>query len=323
MQEEQADTLNHAHEPIGRMAIRHGSGSLSTMDWRVGSLAQNVNFDATVEDAPLVVASLASYNGANTSSPRIGAVTQTKFTAMALKGQFFDTQANHGGKIIDWMAFSQFGTIYEAAPAIAASAAAPERLVAETGIAEASDVAMTVSFGAQFEHPVVIASLTSRASGVVAIARISNVTGAGFDLMLQTPGGDARAAAAVSSMVVEAGSWQIADGTMLLAGLSDLGLTTCRGVALLDVVAGFTVGPSVLSQTKMTGDDAFVKTWMQGVGADRFVFAAGVLAGMATFNAPDTGAARVDAVTGAGFEVKVEEDMTLNAETGHGVEGIH
>jgi VCBS repeat-containing protein len=267
MQEEQADNLNHAHETVGWLAIEHGSGALSGMDWQAGSSAQNVNgkltnvnFGATFEEAPLVVASIASYNGTDTSSPRIGAVTASKFTAMALEDQSYDIETNHGYEIIDWMAFSQAGTIYEAAPELAFSVADPGQTVAEMGFAEALGAAVTVNFGSQFEHPVVIASLTSMANGAAAIARVFNVTEAGFDLILQTPDGSAHAAESVSWMVVEAGSWQLADGTMLQAGLTDPG----AGFTSVAFDAAFDDGPAVLSQVQSMNEDAFVKTRMQG-----------------------------------------------------------
>jgi hypothetical protein len=281
MQEEQADNLNHAHETVGWLAIEHGSGALSGMDWQAGSSAQNVNgkltnvsFNAAFDTAPLVVASLASYNGTDTSSPRIGSVTQTKFTAMALEDQSFDVETNHGYEIVDWLAFSAAGTIYEAAPAPAAiiaapalalSVAAPSRMVADTGFAEASDAVITVSFGTQFEHPVVIASLTSMAEGAAAIARVFNVTESGFDLVLQAPDGTAQGPAAVSWMAVEAGSWVLADGTALQAGLMDLGATTRQGFASVAFDTDFADGPAVLSQVQTLSDAAFVKTRMQGV----------------------------------------------------------
>jgi hypothetical protein len=390
MQEEQADNRNHATETVGWMAIEHGAGVVSGMAWQAGSSNQNVNgkltdvaFSEAFGAAPLLVASLASYNGTDTASPRIGSVTQAKFTAMALEDQSFDAETNRGFEIIDWMAFSNAGTIYKeaVAPSFAASVAAPERLVAASGIAVASDAVMTVSFGAQFDHPVVIATLSSLADGAAAIARISNVTEFGFDLALQTPGGDAHAAEAVSWMVVEAGSWMLADGTVLQAGLTHLGSTTREGFASVAFDAGFADGPAVLSQVQTMGDGAFVKTRMQGVDgagfevalaeaeadswgghgletvgwiavdtglasdADGFVFEAGtidanhrfasaefagsfdvapgVLAGMTSYNGADTGVARIGAITDAGFDVQVQEDLTRDAELGHAVESVH
>jgi hypothetical protein len=44
---------------------------------------------------------------------------------------------------------------------------------------------------------------------------------------------------------------------------------------------------------------------------------------MATFNANDTAAAHVRGVTGAGFEMHVEEDTSLNPEISHGAETFH
>ena len=116
-----ADNRNHAAEDVGWFAIEHGRGTLSGMEWQAGSSAQNVNgkltkvmFDAAFDEAPLVVASLASYNGTDTSSPRIGSVSATRFHAAATEDTSYDLETNHGYEIVDWMAFSAAGTIYEA-----------------------------------------------------------------------------------------------------------------------------------------------------------------------------------------------------------------
>jgi hypothetical protein len=66
----------------------------------------HVSFNGAFDAPPLVVASLASYNGNGASSPRIGSVSATKFTAMAPEHQSYDLETNHGYEIVDWMAFS-------------------------------------------------------------------------------------------------------------------------------------------------------------------------------------------------------------------------
>jgi hypothetical protein len=95
----------------------------------------------------------------------------------------------------------------------------------------------------------------------------------------------------------------------------------------------------VLSQAQTMNDAAFVTPGMQGM--DRFVFEAGellanhqfahaafartfdrapsLLAGLTTFNGADADAAGIARFTAAGFGVKVKEDVTPNAETGHAV----
>jgi hypothetical protein len=48
-----------------------------------------------------------------------------------------------------------------------------------------------------------------------------------------------------------------------------------------------------------------------------------VLAGMTSYNGADTGAARIGAITDAGFDVQVQEDLTLDAELSHALESVH
>jgi hypothetical protein len=221
-----------------------------------------------------VVASLASYNGTDTSSPRIGSVSATRFHAAAIEDASYDLETNHGYEIVDWMAFSAAGTIYEApeAPAFAFAQAGPETRVAETGFAQAGSQSVTVSFGAAFDNPVVIASLISANDGGAAVARVSNVTATGFDVAVQETGDQdgVHGVEDISWIVVEAGSWQLAGGTMLQAGLAEIGATARQGFTALSFEAGFAAGPAVLSQTQTAGDAEFVKTRMQGVDADGF-----------------------------------------------------
>jgi hypothetical protein len=77
----------------------------------------------------------------------------------------------------------------------------------------------------------------------------------------------------VSWVVVEAGTWVLADGTMIQAGLSDVTGTTKQGFTSLAFDATFTANPAVLSQTQTENDAAFVKTRMAGVDAAGFTVA--------------------------------------------------
>jgi hypothetical protein len=386
MQEEQADNLNHAAETVGWFAIEGGNGALSTMDWRAGSSAQNVNGNLTpvhfgfkFDEKPLVMAALASYNGTDTSSPRIGAVNKNAFTAMALEDQSHDEETLHGMEIVDWMAFSNAGTIFGGDPVPVAGG----RQIAASGFAETGAATITVDFGSAFDNPVVIATMTSRNGAQEAIARVCDVTSTGFDLRIQeTDALDGNhGTEQVSWIVVEAGTWTLADGTILQAGLEDVGISPRQGFGSVTFDAAFTADPAVLSQTQTDNDAAFVKTRMKtgdvagfqvaleeeeaaswgshatetvgwlavdmGLASDidgfvfeageisashgwkteaftgPFVDAPGVVAGMATFNASDTAGTRMRALDAAGFDIHVEEDSSLNAETGHGTETFH
>lgn len=360
MQEAQADNRNHATETVGWLAIKHGSGSCSTMDWQAVSSAQNVHgkltdvpFNQAFDTAPLVVASPASYTGTDTSSPRVGSVGTDGFTAMALEDQSFDLETLHGVEIVDRLASSNEGIICDATVPLAVAVTAPPPF----------------------------AALTSAYDVGAAIAPVSNVTATGFDVAVQEPGGQdgVHRAEDISWIVVGAGTWVLAEGTMIEAGVADLGSTARQGFASIGFAAGFDADPAVLSQTQTANDGACVKTRMDGVdgsgfavaldenkassrgahgaetagwiavdtgaamGADGFVFEAGVLrardgaaaqgvdadladagvvAGIASFAGPDAAAARLGSLSGAGFEAWVEEDLSLNPETSHRAEDI-
>jgi serralysin len=356
------------------------------MDWRAGSSAQNVNGNLTpiwfgykFDETPLVMAALASYNGTDTASPRIGSVKKNAFTAMALEDQSYDDERVHGMEVVDWMAFSNEGTIFGGDPIPTAAT----QKIAASGVVSTGNHAVTVQFGSHFDNPVVIATMTSRNGTQEAVARVTNVTADSFDVRIQeTDALDGNHGAEdISWVVVEAGTWRLADGTVIQAGLEEIGATTRQGFASIDFETGFSADPVVLTQTQTEGDAAFVKTRQKDVDAagfavaleeeeaaswsahgtetvgwiaadmglasdaDGFVFEAGeisanhawktetfegvfdgvpgVVAGMATFNASDTAATRMTALTATGFDIHVEEDTSLNAETSHGTETFH
>jgi hypothetical protein len=104
------------------------------------------------------------------------------------------------------------------------------------------------------------------------MARVSSVTATGFDLRVQEAESSdgIHGLENISWIVVEAGSWTLFDGTVIQAGLSDLGSSTRQGFIDLDFEAAFSADPAVLTQVQTDNDAAFVKTRMQGVDASGF-----------------------------------------------------
>ncbi len=78
----------------------------------------------------------------------------------------------------------------------------------------------------------------------------------------------------VSYLVVEAGSWQLADGTELRAGTVETSATVGRGVsnvwATVSYGATFPAVPVVLSQVQSNNNSTWVKTRHSSVGASTF-----------------------------------------------------
>jgi hypothetical protein len=222
-----------------------------------------------------VVASPASYSGTDTASPRIEAVDAAGFAAMTIEDRSHDLETNHGYKIVDWMAFSAAGAIYDQTPE-AFKMPEPVR-EATTGFASVGSDAATISFGAGFTNPIAVAALTSAQAAGAAMARVSNVTATGVDLAVQETGDQdgVHAPEDVFWIVVKAGSWQLLGGTILEARHADIESAVRPGFAPAAFDAAFAAGPAVLSQTQTANDAAFVKTSMKDVGAAGFAVALG------------------------------------------------
>jgi hypothetical protein len=74
----------------------------------------------------------------------------------------------------------------------------------------------------------------------------------------------------ISWIVVETGSWVLADGTVIEAGLAEIGAPVRQSFTSLSFKASFAAGPAVLTQTQTANDADFVQTRMQGVDAGGF-----------------------------------------------------
>lgn len=284
MQEEDADNVNHGYEDVGYLAIETGSGSWSGLDFAAGHSPQNVNGNLTkvnmgvsLGDAPNVLATIASYNGTDPASARIGTIWHNAFQAVAFEDQSRDEETTHGFEVIDWLAFDGEGTltVAGAAPvagaefAAAVSGEAAEGLPAEkvfaTGTATANGNEVTVEFGEGFDDPVVFAFLNSFNGRAMALAAVSEVGATSFTLSVAEDASDdgIHAWEEISWLVVEAGTWELEDGTILQAGTHGAG-AVASPVFLSDA---FDATPAVLAQSQQGG---FARALVDGVSADGF-----------------------------------------------------
>ncbi|MEM7312381.1 MAG: Ig-like domain-containing protein, partial [Planctomycetota bacterium] len=104
--------------------------------------------------------------------------------------------------------------------------------IGQVGSIDVNSVGTTINFGRSYTNPVVFAFVTTEneTSSAPDIARVSNVTGTSFDLRIVEPnsgvGSDttdgAHGVESVSYIVLEAGIWTLADGTVVEVGKSDV-----------------------------------------------------------------------------------------------------
>ncbi|MBU4262778.1 MAG: cadherin-like domain-containing protein [Proteobacteria bacterium] len=116
--------------------------------------------------------------------------------------------------------------------------------VMEYGTASVSTPWQRISFNKSFVNPVVIAKIVSLVDKSPCFARITNVDTTGFDLRLQEWDylNDKHSVESVSYLVMEQGSYVLADGTKIEAGMFSTNMTT---YAPIQFAQQFTVVPVV------------------------------------------------------------------------------
>ncbi|MFT7027724.1 MAG: hypothetical protein ACJAVS_001956 [Paracoccaceae bacterium] len=277
MQEEEGNDF-HAVETVGWFAIETGAGSWSGLDFAAGSITRAVNgngasdsFDAAFETAPNLIASISSLVGRDTVVARTTALTADGFTAIAQEDTSFDAETTHGRESLDWLAIEGDGLLFGGSGVTVAPATVGD-VIAETGRISVNHLGAQVTLEHAFAHPVVIATVTTTHGAQEVIARISNVTATGFFVALQEPGylDGTHAVEDVSFMVVEAGTWKLADGTILSAGLGDLATLAADGFDAVSFEAAFSADPTVLAQVQTVNGADFVKLRLDGVDAAGF-----------------------------------------------------
>lgn len=255
-----------------------------------------------------------------------------------------------------------------------------ENVIGEVGAVSLTHAPTTVVLSRAYDDPVVFAQPPSYNGGDTAVTRITEVSPDRFTVFAhEAPDRDgAHTAESVSWIVLEAGSWQLADGTRLEVGRLNTSATVGKAVAdqwaaiTFDTALGAT--PAVLTQVQSDNDPTWVKTRQRAAGASGFEVAleeaeAGDLHGsesvgwlaiepasgswnghayvaantpdavnhnfytagfglnlgadprfvasLATHDGRDGAALRHRNLTASSAQIKVEEDTTLDSETGH------
>ena len=134
--------------------------------------------------------------------------------------------------------------------------------IGEVGEVTVDSGTMTVSLGRSYTDPVVFAFLTSRNGTDDAVARVTNVTGTSFQLHVAEPPNldGIHVTETVHYLVVEAGTWQLDDGTLLEVGTRSM-TQVAGSFASVSFSSPFATPPTVISQvqTDVNGFD-FMKT---------------------------------------------------------------
>ena len=133
----------------------------------------------------------------------------------------------------------------------------------------------SVSLDNSYTNPVVIVSDPSFNGSDPAVIRLRNIGSSSFQIRLQEPNykDGAHTNETVSYLVMEAGDWELSDGTRLSAGTSSSNKLSSAGFESLSFSNSFSSAPTVLSQVQTFAGSDWVTTRTKGINADGFQLA--------------------------------------------------
>jgi Ca2+-binding RTX toxin-like protein len=269
MQEEEA--LNgggHASETIGWIAFEQASGSWDGRTYEAGATPDSVTestsnqaFAATFGSAPGLLTSLSRTDGADPASARANNVTSSGFDVFAQEERSANPEVVHTSEAVDFFAIAGSGIL---------SARKAQPIIAEYGTVSADHNAVTVNLTQKYLNPVIFANVTTNTGAAPVTVRLDNIDGDSFDLWLQETSNldGLHSVESVSWMAVEAGSWQLSDGTVLQAGTLESNSLTSQGFEQVDFgAAHFGTTPTVLSQVQTNIGADWVTTRQQNASS--------------------------------------------------------
>jgi hypothetical protein len=139
------------------------------------------------------------------------------------------------------------------------------RAIMETGTIDLDHNVQTITLGAAFENPVVIASVATKNGGDPVLVQVVEATGSMLSLKLQEPDylDGWHAIEKVNYMVVEAGDWVLEDGTRISAGEHAVTADGEAGFVALTPAAPITADSVILTHIQDSTDPDFLTSRMR------------------------------------------------------------
>ena len=133
-------------------------------------------------------------------------------------------------------------------------------------------ISQTITLDNSYVNPVVFISPLSRNGGDPAIVRITNIQDDSFTAYVQEAEyrDGYHAKETFNYLVLEAGTWQLGDGTILEVGTLNSNLTTNSGWETIDFISDFADTPVILSQVQTNNDDQFVRIRQKQASSNNF-----------------------------------------------------
>jgi hypothetical protein len=145
--------------------------------------------------------------------------------------------------------------------------------ILETGTLTVGSNPQTIDLLNTYANPVVVGFVETRWGAAPVEVRVLSSTADTLEIFVQEPDylDGIHSNERISYMVVEAGNWELADGTRIEAGLLDSNLLSSAGSETVDFEGGFfSDRPAVLSQVQSYNGTSWVTTRQSGIDASGF-----------------------------------------------------
>ena len=290
MEEQESQNLSsHVNEKIGYAAIETGTGNWNGIAYEAGQTGnsvthnwQDLNFDDSLTQ-PQILAAISTYNGPDPAGIRYRNLNNGSVQFRLEEDTTADAETNHIAENIDYLALGGTGILTGQAVETSENMAVTGKIQALNHNVQTityGDIDKDGNIDVEFIDPVVIAMPASFNGADAATPRVFNVTGSSFDIKLQetdflpinqggrNPGTHNNES--VHYLVVESGTWQLDDGSLLTAGSTITNQIAESGFKQIDFATSFVNTPSVISQTQTNNGISYVTTRQKNLNKNSF-----------------------------------------------------
>jgi Ca2+-binding RTX toxin-like protein len=275
-EEERLNEGGHARENIGWVAMSPGRGQWDGNDYfarttgeRFDQTWNNFSFTNNIDSQPQLLAQLASYTGSDPANLRYRNLNANDVEFKVQEDQSEDRETTHSNESVSVLALEGEGLLTGEE---AETTPTGEEMGEVGSINNLGDSPQTIQLEGNYDNPVVFVQPPSFRGSQPATVRISDVTNNSFRVRMQETenqdGNHARERA--SYFVMEAGTWELEDGTILEVGnLNSRGLVT-QGWDNVRFNADFDKTPTVFSQVQTLNGKQYVDSRQRRAGINGF-----------------------------------------------------
>ena len=274
MEEEEANQYSgHATEELGWLAIEPGVGQWGDSTYYAGQTdnsvtheGHNIDFNNLFDSTPQLMAGLSSYDGSDPVGIRYRNSGSNGVEIKIEEDQSFDSETNHTTEVVDFLAVEGSGIL-------SAFPTPSETIIGEVGtISNLNPLNQTITLNNTYTNPLVFALPVSYNDEEPAIARINDINSDSFSVYLKEPEylDDQHADETITYLVIEAGTWELENGTRIEVGSLDTDKMTTSSWENLNFESDFPQTPAVLSQVQTDNGTQFVRTRQKGKSVSGF-----------------------------------------------------